>query len=100
MALTGLLVMTLPVLAASYYHNHVAPQIDTLAKAEQALPPTCEKLEQQLHQAFMYDQPAETYLTARANRENGLRLCAAGAEKEGALKLKAALQDIGIKPKT
>jgi len=99
-ALAGLLVMALPVLAADYYHTRVAPRINSLAEAEQTLPPTCGKLERQLHRAFMHDLPAGTYMRARADRENGLRLCAAGAEKEGALKLKDALRDIGIKPKT
>ena len=93
-----LALMGLPGLAGSYYYLRTAPQIDALARAEQALPPACQDLEDKLHQAFMHDQQPETYAMARSDREQGLRLCADGSEEAGILKLKAALRDIGLEP--
>lgn len=99
-ALTGLLVMGLPVLAGGYYYSRVAPRIDILAIDEENLPRDCEKLDQQLHQAFMHNQSSEMFKTARKDREKGVRLCAEGAETKGVLMLKTALRDLGLKPVT
>lgn len=95
--LSGLLVMGLPAVAGAYYLAHVAPQLDALAEAERALPPRCEWLEEQVHQALLANHSRETIQAAREDREKGIRLCANGAEEEGALALRTALQDLGTK---
>lgn len=99
-ALGGLFVMGLPVLAGVYYYSRFAPKIDALAEAEQVLPHDCETLDRQLHQASMHVQPRNQLAMARADREEGVRLCARGAAKDGVHQLKAALASLGVRPKT
>lgn len=100
LALSGLLVMALPVVAGRYYYSRVAPRIDATAAAEQALPGNCETLDRQLHKALMQAVPPQLLKTAEAEREKGIRMCAQGSEENGVYMLQTALRDLGQRPST
>jgi len=100
LALSGLLVMGLPIMAGRYYYTHVAPRMDATAAAEQKLPGDCETLDRRLHKALMHAVPPELLKTAEAEREKGIRMCAHGSEENGVYMLQTALRDLGVRPST
>lgn len=99
-AVAGALLLATPVLAAGTGNNKSASMPQKTAKATMTAAERCTALEKQFDAEIKKHEQGTKANDAKTMRADGGKLCDDGQHSGGITKLRLALKNIGVKPKS